>query len=374
MLCGVFSIQSDRPDATPAGSLYRDKVPEWHGQDKVPPDDAERAFIAGPENGLLKAYRDALSDEPRYNPVLLFGTTGVGKSHLLRLFCGNYLARHPAADVLSLTGADFARGFAAALELNAIDEYRSKHRQLDLLILDDLHELNSQTAAQQELLHTIDNLIDRRAQVLLASSVCPTESDWMIPSLTSRLCFGLTIPIAKPSAETRRELLSQLATQKGIQLSDSVVDEILHDRDTESVAQLTSVLLELVELNEPSPDKATTRRILEKRISRTNVSPRQIIRHVARYFRLKSADLIGVSRHRSTVRARGAAIYLVRRMTGISFEQLGRHFGNRDHSTALHAYRRTEEQLHSDPLIRKAIQDVTQRLGTGGLGAGAQLY
>ena len=355
MFSGVFSIQSDRPDTLPTGSLSLDKLT----RDNAPP-----AFVAGPENGLLKAASDAFTAEPRYNPILLFGNTGVGKTHLLRLFRGNYLTRNSTADVLSLNGAEFARGYATAIELNAIEEFRSKHRQTNFLVLDDLHELNGRTSAQQELLHTIDSLIELQTQVLLASRDCPTESDWMIPGLTSRLCFGLTIPISKPSAETRRVLLSQLATQKGIRLSDSVADEILHDRETESVVQLTSILLELVNLDEQSPDKATTRRILANRMARASLSPRQIISQVARSFRIRTTELIGASRRRSTVRARGAAIYLVRRLTGISFKQLGRHFGGRDHSTALQAYRRTEEALNCDPLIRQAIHDVTQRLGT----------
>lgn len=349
MLSGVFSILYDGSNIFPVDPVYADHVP--------------LEFVAGPENGLLKAASEALSQKPRYNPILLFGITGVGKTHLLQLFSANYSAQDPTATVLLLNGAEFARGYTDAIELNAIDEFRSKHRHGDLFVLDDLHELAGRSAAQQELLHTIDTLIDRQTQILLASRACPAESDWILPGLSSRLSCGLTVPISKPSAETRRVLLAQIAAQKGIRLSARVADEILHDPNMESVAQLTSVLLELVNLDEQSPDEATMRRILESRTTRASLSPRQIIKQVARYFRIKSTKLVGASRRQSTVRARGAAIYLVRRLTGISFEQLGRHFGGRDHSTTLHAYRRTEATWQSDPLIRKAIHEVTQRLG-----------
>ena len=369
-------------------------------------DQALRTYIAGPENALLKAANEALTTgtlnseshespssgpldrepldlesqysetqysetqypEPLYNPILVSGTTAVGKTHLLRLFTANFLAKRPHARLLSLNGAEFARSYAAAVELNATDGFRRKHRHIDLFVLDDLHELAGRMAAQQELLHTIDTLIESRSQILISSKSCVADTNCLLPGLWSRLSAGLAIPIRKPELTTRRVLLSRIADEHGIALSPFVADEILNNRNTETVPQLTSVLLELNHTLEAPVDQAAARRVLDRRNDHLRLRPRQIINQVARSFHIKSSELVGTSRRQSTVRARGVAVYLVRQLTGISFEQLGRNFGGRDHTTMLHAYRRTRTLLQTDPLMNQAMHDVTQRLGVTDVG------
>jgi chromosomal replication initiator protein len=333
----------------------------------------ENDFIGGPENSLIQLALEAAVSSCRYNPILLYGLPGVGKSHLLHLLAAQYQSKQDLTkqktdcnSVLSITGADFARAITAARELDALDDLRTKHRSVDWLILDDLQDIADKGYAQTELLHTIDERIKSQRQVLVVSRVSLAEFGTLLAGLKSRLACGLTLSVAKPEAAARRAIVDQFAADLSLELPAEVRDLLVHPsrqhaRRLETVSQLKGLLLELSLSSERTV--AAAQRVLAQSAAEIRFSTRQITTLTARHFRLKTTDLTGPSRRQATVLARGIAIYLVRKLTTLSLAEIGRRFGHRDHSTVLHSYRKTEQATENDPAVRNSIHAIADRLG-----------
>jgi len=327
-------------------------------------------FYVGPENGLLVTLHDDLfSLEPRFQPVLLYGPSGVGKSHLLRGFVRSYAARFPGSRTLLLNGADFVRTIGHGLLIDSLDEVRQTQRSKDLFALDDLHELVGKEQAQQELLHTLDTLRERQARVLLASRCLPIELP-LLEGLQSRIQGGLTIPLQKPHPETAQSLVRQLARELELPLTEDAYAVIVGTREENpqrSVPELRGRLMQLRQqaLSENQPlqvwDVARVQQLLDPPAPKTDVQPQEVIRKTARHFGLKVDDLTGPSRRQTTVLARNLAIYLIRNLTGLSYLQIGQLFSHRDHTTILHAYRRIDDQRH-EPTLQKTLDAIQNKL------------
>lgn len=380
-------------------SVFR--IPHTGSQDVTSrPDGRLRQFIGGPENSLLTVAvawaspdcvvpnalatpvdvgqphrgewasdgNDVTDTLHEYNPILFYGPNGVGKTHLLNVLAEQIQADDPDALIVTLTGSDYARAIQVASELDAFNELRSKHRTCDLLIIDDLQELKGKQAAQGELLHTIDERTDHGRRTLFTSPAAPAEMMDLESGLISRLTSGLIVPIAQPGPAARCEIIVQLANELQLQLPPDVLELLTTtgNHQLETVAQLRSVLLELSTFTEQPIRLRDVRAVLKRANEGPDLSTRQITAQAARHFQLRSAELTGPSRRQATVRARGVAIYLVRKLTGQSLEEIGRHFGQRDHSTILHSFRKIEKAKETDPLVRKSIHEIADRLGALG--------
>ncbi len=325
-----------------------------------------RPFIGGPENAVVKVGLEAAVSSCVYNPIAFYGHAGVGKSHLLELVVGELRRVQPNCDILSLTASDFVRAMTAANELGALDELRTKHRLADYFILDDLQVLAGNGSAQIELLHTLDARIRDNRQVLIASRASLAESDDLLPGLRSRLAGGLVLSVAKPAAAARHAIIDRFAQELDLDLPQDVQELLLqpgrhHVRRLETVGQLKNLLLELSVAEEPT--RAAVNRLLAESAAGLNFSIRRVTTQTARYFQVKTSDLTGPSRRQATVFARGIAIYLVRKLTSLSLTEIGHHFGGRDHSTVLHSYRKIELSMDTNPVVRKSIESIADRLG-----------
>jgi chromosomal replication initiator protein len=320
-------------------------------------------FFGDAVNPLVPvAAEDLLSSAPRYNPVVFCGPTGVGKSHLLHGLTQCWRQVHPRAEVLFFTGADFARNYANAVQADGVAEARAKMAQAALLVVDGLEELVKKPAAQQELIHTLDAALVEGAQVLIASREPLPSHGAFLPALASRLSAGLLVPLAPPGPAARRELVERLAEALAPEMEDDARDLL--------AAELSATAAELhhavVELNEAARREkrpivvAAVRRFLDDRNDRRRPTCGAIATQVAKRFRLKATDLQGKTRRREVVQARGVAMLLARQLTGASYEAVGRHFGGRDHSTVMHACRRTAEQVKTDPLLKQAIEELAE--------------
>jgi chromosomal replication initiator protein len=236
-------------------------------------------------------------------------------------------------------------------------------------VLDDLQDLSGNVSTQQEFLATLDARIDEHRPVLVASRASPAELVHLLPGLQSRLVAGLAVPIAEPGTETRHAIVSRFLEDHGLQMTDEA-EQLLAvssrgvTRRLRTVGELNGALLELAQCPEQPISATTIRQLLRRPTPGLNLTLRQITRQTARHFQLRSTELVGASRRQSTVRARGVAMYLARRLLGTSLEDLGTHFGGRDHSTVMHALRRTENDIRLEPVVQQAIEDITEQLGT----------
>ncbi len=343
---GVFFISLTAPtqDGPPVGSSW-------------PLDE----FVGDAQNALVRTAADAaLALSPRFNPLVLCGPTGVGKSHLLQGLTRRWRATHPEAKAVLVAGADFARSYANAVATDTLADQRSRLLQSSWIALDGLEELRKKPAAQQELAHTLDASLAEGTQVVVASREPLSPGGGLLPGLASRLAGGLVVPVTPPGAAARLALVTKVAATLSVAISDEAA-ELLATELAGTADELRSAVLQLrpAHRDEPSPiDVAAVRGFLADRSEEHRPTLNKIAAQVARRFRLKTAELHGKTRRREVVQARGVAMLLARRLTGASYKTLGRHFGGRDHSTAMHACRRLAEQLQSDAALNRTVEEL----------------
>jgi chromosomal replication initiator protein len=321
-------------------------------------------FLAGPENGLIGVAVSALLDEltPRYNPLVICGPSGTGKTHLARGLAAKRLLACQAGDgrVVFVSGADFARLLHDAITADATASFRERFRGASLVILDDLTQLATKRVAQQEVIHTLDAVIDAGGQVVVTSRAMPSRIVGLSTALASRLAGGLTVTLSPPSAAARLALIERFASLRRIALPHPAARTLADGLDA-TAPELSGALAELqmrAQLDGAAIDTNRVRRFLADRRSRLRPKLKTIASLAAKHFGLRIGDLRGSSRRRAVVEARGAAIHLARQLTGKSLEEIGRYFGGRDHTTVLHSLETTEARLRNDPAIRRATADI----------------
>jgi chromosomal replication initiator protein len=326
-----------------------------------------REFIAGPENVLLRAAIDEflLTPQTPYNPLVLVGPSGAGKSHLARGIALEWHRRRPAATVLCIDAADFAREFSLAVETQGTGEFRDYYRTCELLVLEDLAHLKDKPAAEQELMLTLDALVELGSRIVVTAPFAPAELTFLSPMLRSRLTGGLVVPVARPDVLTRMELLRRLAAQRSLRLTDAAVTQLAESLDA-AVPQLEGALMFLQASNGDRDgheiDATQVAEYLASRDERPQPTLREIATQTAKHFALKVTDLRSPSRRRTVATARYVAMFLARELTADSLVQIGGYFGGRDHATVLHGCRRTEELLRTDQQTQQAVTCLRQTL------------
>lgn len=357
MVSGVFSICFDADSEVPA-------EPPHIGLNRVP----VRQYIGGRENRLVKvAAESLLRTQPVYNPLFFCGRTGTGKTLLAEGLAEQWRVHQGVKGVQVICGADFARAYANAVDTQGLADFRRRFRQLGFLAIDDIHEMQQKPAAQRELARTLDALLASGAVVLATSTTPPTENHGFFAGLRSRLSAGLVVPLTTPGPEARQLLLRRFASLHEIKLTDDALT-LLADRlhaQHSTVPDLNRAILQLSHAVEPTAQPVAAdfvRHYLNEHVCSNALQLPAIAQQVARFFSVSVRDLRGPLRRRQIVRARGVAMYIAWHLTDKSLDAIGKYFGKRDHTTVLHACRRTETLLDTDPAIEQAISQLAQRL------------
>jgi chromosomal replication initiator protein len=318
-------------------------------------------FVGDSENVLVSAAAHALlAPEPRYNPLVFCGPTGVGKSLLLHVLAQRWREEHPQAKVIAISGADFARTYAHAIQTDTVGDHRARLTRASLLAFDGLEEFIKKPGAQQELIHTLDAALAEGVRVLVASRESLSPSGPFLPGLASRLSGGLVIPLAPPGTAARQAILARLTQDAAARWSVDALETLSTELCGTAVElrQAVHQISQEVFRHSATVDATAVHRFLEERTEQRRPTVTKIASRVAKRFRLKAADLQGKTRRREVVQARGVARLLARRLTGASYEAVGRHFGGRDHSTVMHACRRIAEQVKSDPTLQRTVEEL----------------
>ncbi len=349
---------------------------------------ALRQFIAGPENSLAlvaveRLLEQGLASTPgatpsladgcvsaaapsavTFSPLVLYGLSGTGKSHLARGLARQWLQRRKQARVVCLSAAEFAGQYAEKVDNRTLDVWRAQLRAAELFVLEDLGQIIGKPAAQQELLHTLDILEQRRAAVVVTSRLAPAEMPALAAGLQSRLVGGLCVPLALPGAEARFAIVRDLAAAQQLPLAEPAA-RALSDALATSAPELAGALAQLALLarSEQAPlDEALVHKYLASRQPQKQPSLQVIASQTARYFALRVTELKSSSRRRAVVVARDVAMYLARQMTAKSLKQIGEYFGGRDHTTVLHGCRKTESLIQTDAGARLAVLELRRGL------------
>jgi chromosomal replication initiator protein len=322
-------------------------------------------FVCGPENALVGHAVEELftADGCRYNPLVLHGPAGVGKSHLAWGVTRRFEELHPTHPVIYESGADFARGYAEAVESRGVLAWREERRAAALMVIDEIGDLSGKSAAQIELLHTIDTLIDAGHLLVVTSRCTPARTPHLLPALVSRLVAGLVAPVAFPSAAARLTLLRAMAVERDLPIDENAL-RLLAEEMASTVPELSGALFELA-ANLDADERINHKRILSYlggRPANRQATLREIASHTARYYALAVADLRGPSRRQNIVLARAVAMFIARQLTNKSFGAVGKYFGGRDHTTVLHGCRKTEELIARDPTVRQSVQELRTAL------------
>ena len=314
-------------------------------------------FVVGPSNQLAYNAASYVAEFPgaQYNPLFIHGNCGLGKTHLLQGLCRKFIQQHPTKRWMYLTGEEFTNEFLTALRTNKLDAFRRKVRDLDLLVIDDVHFLAGKKATQEEFLHTFNSIEAMGRQVVMASDAHPKMIEEFGESLVNRFVSGMVVRIDPPNYATRCEILRALSLRSGLALSEEVIGWIAR-RVTQNVRELEGAVTRIgahIKLTGRAADVATAQEALGEldRQLVAPVKPENILQSVCDYFGLEHKDLMSGRRQRTISLARSVAMFLVRKTAKLSFPEIGARMGKRNHSTVISACRRIERAVEkNEPL------------------------
>jgi len=327
-------------------------------------------FVAGPSNQLAHAASIAAAGGGgrRHNPLFLCGGTGLGKTHLVHAVAHRIRAERPQARILYVSAERFVNEFVQALQEGKMNEFRTRYRErCDLLLVDDIQFLASKTQTQEEFFHAFNALHQADKQIIVTSDKYPQQLERMEERLVSRFTWGLVADIQPPELETRVAIVRKKAQVEGIEMSDDVLLYIAQGVRS-NVRELEGTLIRLAAkaslLGQPIGLDFARQEIAISSSSRPNeASVEDVQRVVCHHFKLKSGDLLSKDRHKSIAFARHVAMYLCRERLKCSLPELGRAFGNRDHTTVMSAVRKVKALRGADPEVRAHIEAIERKLG-----------
>lgn len=328
---------------------------------------ASGEFLFGSENRTAElAVRAVLqsSNPEKYAPLLIYGPSGSGKTHLAEGIAAAWRQRCSGRPrVYVLTAEEFARQWHEAIAAQATNDFRQKYRGASALLIENIPQLSGRAAAQEELLYTLDELLAASRLVIATALVPPSRWPDILPELRSRLQQGLLIPLRWPGAAVRKTLLQRWAEAMPADIRPEALG-VLAERLELSVPRLLGTLIQLVEIAALRGAALTERVVLEylDRLGATGFDLKRIAAAAARQFGVSLRQMRGKSRRRAVVLARDTVIYIARESGGLSLPELGRYFGNRDHTTISHGYYKLKSLLQSDPAVRQAVENVQNML------------
>lgn len=324
-------------------------------------------FVVGASNRFAYNAARKVAENPgaSYNPLFIYGASGLGKTHLLYAIAHTIHESHPAWRILYVKSESFVNELIETLRSQEkyMDVFRKKYREVDVFLMDDVQFIAGKNASEEELFHTFNALRDGKKQIVFTSDRPPQEMLRLEERLRTRFEWGLAADIQPPDYETRVAIVKNKAVARGIQLPDSVLQYVA-ENITANVRQIEGTVSKLVAMHELEGAKMNVDnviRALRDMLSTKNdflPSPDLIISEVAQFYDLDPDTLRGQGQNKNTSMARNVAMYLIRNMTDLSLQEIGACFSNRHYSTVISSVKRVETLLKTDPDLGEIIRDL----------------
>ena len=326
-------------------------------------------YVVGPQNKLAYAAARAVAEKPAeaYNPLFIYGDSGLGKTHLLYAIAHQMEKLHPGSKIVYIKGDQFINEFVELIRAGRGDEFRAKYRDADMLLVDDIQFVAGKEQTEEEFFHTFNTLYESGRQIVLTSDRPPKEMTQLEDRLRTRFEWGLLVDVQPPDYETRLAIIKNKAAMLGVNLPDKVTDYIA-ENVTANVRQIEGTLNKILAYRDLLGDKVdedTVSRAIEDMLRKSNEyvpTPEAIIGYICKFYDVSAEDIRGQSHRREPVNARQIAMYLIRRMTNLSLSDIGREFGDRDHTTVLYSLDKVEKQMRSDAAFAETVKEITTNI------------
>jgi chromosomal replication initiator protein len=326
-------------------------------------------FVIGSSNRFTHAAAVAVAEAPAkaYNPLFIYGDSGLGKTHLLHAI-GHYAQRLlPGLRTRYVSSEEFTNDFINSVRDDKMQAFQSRYRSVDLLLIDDIQFLERAERTQEEFFHTFNTLHNANKQIVISSDKAPRQLNSLEDRLRTRFEWGLISDVQAPDLETRIAILRKKAAQEGMNPPPEVL-EFIASKIQSNIRELEGALIRVTafaSLNRQQVDMALTETVLKDLVGesdRPEISAATIMAVTAEYFAVSMDDLVGSSRSRVLVSARQMAMYLCRELTDLSLPKIGEKFGNRDHTTVMHADRKIRTQMAEKLTVYNQIAELTSRI------------
>jgi chromosomal replication initiator protein DnaA len=326
-------------------------------------------FVIGNSNRLAHAASVAVAESPAkaYNPLFLYGGVGLGKTHLMHAIGHYILSQNPASKVIYVSSEKFTNELINAIKDDRNEEFRSKYRNIDVLLIDDIQFIGGKERTQEEFFHTFNALYEANKQIIISSDRSPKEITTLEERLRSRFEWGLTADIQTPDVETRIAILKKKAQQEGMYIPNDVL-EFIAEKVASNIRELEGALNKVIAYsslteNEISVELSTE--ALKEIILASNsriINSSLIIDTVSRYFDLRPEEFKSKKRNRDISFPRQIAMFLCRDLTDLSLPKIGDEFGGRDHTTVIHAIDKITEDLQNNPEVRRTMDELKRNI------------
>ena len=325
-------------------------------------------FVVGASNKFAHAAARKVADNPgeNYNPLFIFGNSGLGKTHLLYSIAHTIHANHPEYKIIYVKGDSFTNELISAIREGRNQEFRDKYRGADVFLMDDVQFIAGRDSTQEEMFHTFNTLYELKKQIVFTSDRPPKEMLRLEDRLKTRFEWGLLADIVPPDYETRMAIIKNKSIRMGMDLPDYII-QLIAENITANVRQIEGTVNKIMasqDLNGDKVDKNTVIRAVKDIFKeKSDILPTAdiIIDEVCKFYNLEPSILRGQGRSKDISLARQIAMYQIRRMTNLSLKEIGREF-SRDHTTVLSALNRIEDLVKNDPLKAEIVKDITTNI------------
>ena len=357
--------------------LDDDQLAAYHGVAPDRPGDLSESqaftfetYVVGPQNKLAFAAAKAVTEKPgeNYNPLFIYGDSGLGKTHLLYAIANALRKKRPDARIVYVKGDDFTNELIASIRENRNAEFREKYRQTDILLMDDIQFIAGKIQTQEEFFHTFNALRESKKQIVISSDRPPKDIATLEDRLRSRFEWGLTVDIAPPSYETRMAILRKKAEFENLNVPNEILEYIANNIKS-NIRELEGAFNRIIAKSKIENQSEITMELAEDALKDIinpdkpkEITPELIIEVVAEHFGVTPEDITSKKRNSEFVQPRQVVMYLCRKLTDTSYVNIGKLLGKKDHTTIIHGVNKIEDELKNNDELASKVETIKKKI------------